>query len=166
MGVARGETVDVTREGGRYVARDEETGVASQGGTMGDAIANLGEALDLYLDLAGDDPPEDPPDVPWFDGRQSEADRRSSLAGRPGRTAGRVTCSGEAVVDVLRDRGYDRAGRSERHARLRYRHPGGEVRTVVVPLLDDLAAGTLRAVAAQAGAQDARQFLDSLDRGT
>ncbi|MFC4451899.1 type II toxin-antitoxin system HicB family antitoxin [Halorussus aquaticus] len=43
-----GETVVITRSDGWYVAKDEESGVASQGETKAEALANLAEALELH----------------------------------------------------------------------------------------------------------------------
>ncbi|WP_049937459.1 type II toxin-antitoxin system HicB family antitoxin [Haloplanus natans] len=40
--------VTLTLDGEWYVARDEETGVASQGKTRAEALANLAEALELH----------------------------------------------------------------------------------------------------------------------
>lgn len=165
MGVARGETVNVAWDDGWYVARDEETGVTSQGETVTEALANLGEALDLHLEPPDGDPPENPPGVPWVDDRVSASGHGSSRAEWSARTAGQGACAGEAVVGDLRGRGFEPAGRSERHAKLRYRHPEGEVRPVVVPLFDVLAAGTLRAIAEQADAPSLGRFLDAAGSG-
>ena len=43
-------TVYIQKEDDWYVATSIETGVASQGKTMDEAIANLSEALTLYFD--------------------------------------------------------------------------------------------------------------------
>ena len=43
-----GDTVVITRSDGWYVAKDEDTGVASQGETKAEALANLAEALELH----------------------------------------------------------------------------------------------------------------------
>ncbi|WP_135829631.1 type II toxin-antitoxin system HicB family antitoxin [Halorussus halobius] len=43
-----GDTVVITRSDGWYVAKDEDTGVASQGETKAEALANLAEALALH----------------------------------------------------------------------------------------------------------------------
>lgn len=53
-------------EGG-WSAIDEEAGVASQGETRAEALANLDEAVELTETAreAGTDAPE--PDAPWFD---------------------------------------------------------------------------------------------------
>lgn len=40
----------VTEEGGGFVALNPDTDVASQGDTIDDALANLKEALELYLE--------------------------------------------------------------------------------------------------------------------
>lgn len=165
MSVARGETVNVAWDDGWYVACDEETGVASQGETVTDALANLGEALDLHLEPPGGDPPENPPDAPWVDDQVSASGRGPSGVEWSARTSGQGAYSGEAVVGDLRGRGFEPAGRSERHVKLRYRHPEGEVRPVVVPMFGALAAGTLRAIADQADAPGLGQFLDAVGSG-
>lgn len=45
-------TVYIQKEDGWYVATSIETGVASQGKTIDDALANLSEALSLYFEDA------------------------------------------------------------------------------------------------------------------
>ncbi|SEU00792.1 type II toxin-antitoxin system HicB family antitoxin [Natrinema hispanicum] len=47
-GESNGETVTITKEGRWYVARDESSGVASQGETKSEALENLAEALELH----------------------------------------------------------------------------------------------------------------------
>jgi predicted RNase H-like HicB family nuclease len=59
------ETITVTREGDWYVARDEESGVASQGRSKATALANLAEALGLHAEDTADADAETP-DAPWF----------------------------------------------------------------------------------------------------
>jgi hypothetical protein len=62
------ETVKVTESDGYLVARDEGTGVASQGDTKAEALASLAEALELH---ARPDPVDADPGVatvPWFTG--------------------------------------------------------------------------------------------------
>lgn len=53
-------------EGG-WSAIDEETGVASQGETRAEALANLDEALELTREAEAADSPAPEPDAPWFD---------------------------------------------------------------------------------------------------
>lgn len=60
-------TVPVTYDGEWYVATDEATGVASQGRTRPEALANLSEALQLYEEPIPDDVGVTVPDAPWFD---------------------------------------------------------------------------------------------------
>ncbi|RXK50585.1 type II toxin-antitoxin system HicB family antitoxin [Halorientalis pallida] len=60
-------TVTVFESDGLIVARDEETGVASQGDTKPEALANLAEALDLHSRPAPDNEDFQEPDAPWFD---------------------------------------------------------------------------------------------------
>ena len=42
-----GDTIVVTKSDDWYVAKDEDSGIASQGRTKSEALANLAEALDL-----------------------------------------------------------------------------------------------------------------------
>lgn len=42
-----GDTITVTKSDDWFVAKDEASGVASQGKTKADALANLAEALEL-----------------------------------------------------------------------------------------------------------------------
>jgi|GEM_PF-1038619 len=60
------DTVTLTESDGYVVARDDESGVASQGETKADALANLAEALELH---ARPDPEDSEPDAataPWL----------------------------------------------------------------------------------------------------
>ncbi|SDZ93793.1 hypothetical protein SAMN04488065_1323 [Haloplanus vescus] len=63
------DTSDVTLsvDGEWYVARDEETGIASQGETRAEALANLAEALELHEQPVpeGEDV-DDPSSAPWL----------------------------------------------------------------------------------------------------
>lgn len=54
-----GDTVTVTRGDHHWVARDDATGVASQGETKPAALANLAEALELHERDLPDDVDED-----------------------------------------------------------------------------------------------------------
>jgi predicted RNase H-like HicB family nuclease len=59
--------VTITLDGEWYVARDEETGVASQGKTRPEALANLAEALELHERPVPDDGDVDEPSsAPWL----------------------------------------------------------------------------------------------------
>lgn len=73
MGTSVGDAGDddqhitVSRDGDWFVARDETTGVASQGKTKPEALSNLADALELYeRPVAEDDEPTDPADAPWL----------------------------------------------------------------------------------------------------
>lgn len=59
------DSILLSREDDWFVARDERTGVASQGETRSKALANLAEALQLHEEPTTD---EDVgvPDAPWF----------------------------------------------------------------------------------------------------
>lgn len=58
--VTEGESTDL------FVARDEATGVASQGETKIEALDNLVEALELYYEDDPDDVELKEPTAPWF----------------------------------------------------------------------------------------------------
>jgi predicted RNase H-like HicB family nuclease len=45
----------VTEEDAAFVASNPDTGVASQGDTLNEALANLKEALELYIEELGND---------------------------------------------------------------------------------------------------------------
>lgn len=61
------EDVTITVSDDWVVARDEETGVTTQGKTRAEALENLGEALRLYhRPVPEDDEPEEPSDAPWL----------------------------------------------------------------------------------------------------
>lgn len=60
-------SVTLQREGDWFVARDEQTGVASQGETRAEALENLAEALELHEEPISTDTGGDAPDTPWFD---------------------------------------------------------------------------------------------------
>ncbi|WP_415379338.1 type II toxin-antitoxin system HicB family antitoxin [Halosimplex sp. TS25] len=83
-GDERSDEVHLWREGDVWIAKDVETGVASQGDSRGEALEMLDEAVALHegeagrpvtdadLEELGIDPdsvPGDPgqPDAPWFD---------------------------------------------------------------------------------------------------
>ncbi|WP_435195041.1 type II toxin-antitoxin system HicA family toxin [Natronomonas sp. EA1] len=72
--------------------------------------------------------------------------------------------SGAEVIRALQKWRFVRVSQRGSHVKLKYRHPHtDEVRTVVVPLHDELATGTLQDIAKQAGANDFQRFLDALD---
>ena len=76
----------------------------------------------------------------------------------------RGTYSGEDIIAALGNWGFVRVGQRGSHVKLRYVHPDtGERRTVMVPLHDEIATGTLRDIADQAGAKDFQRFLDAID---
>jgi predicted RNA binding protein YcfA (HicA-like mRNA interferase family) len=76
----------------------------------------------------------------------------------------RGTYSGKEVIKALEKWRFKRVDQTGSHVKLRYRHPQGEKRTVIVPLHDDLDTGTLKSIATQAGANDFQAFLDELER--
>ncbi|GAA0286006.1 type II toxin-antitoxin system HicB family antitoxin [Halobacterium noricense] len=57
----------VEEDDGWWSAIDEDTGVASQGATREEALANLDEAVALTEDAREDESPSPEPDAPWFD---------------------------------------------------------------------------------------------------
>lgn len=75
----------------------------------------------------------------------------------------RGTYSGEELVEALSKWRFKRVDQTGSHVKLRYEHPTGEVRTVIVPLHDELDTGTLRSIADQAGARDFQAFLGAID---
>lgn len=66
MSTPRRTSVEIQREEEWYVARDTETGVASQGQTRSEALANLAEALELHEEGVPDDVETEVPETPWF----------------------------------------------------------------------------------------------------
>lgn len=62
------DTVTITESDGWFVATDEDTGVASQGETKAEALANLAEALELHERPVSEDIDEklEPSNAPWF----------------------------------------------------------------------------------------------------
>jgi predicted RNA binding protein YcfA (HicA-like mRNA interferase family) len=76
----------------------------------------------------------------------------------------RRTYSGKEIVKALDKWGYRRVDQSGSHVKLRYIHPDtGERRTVIVPMHDEIATGTLRAIADQCEAKDFQKFLDAIE---
>lgn len=65
---SHGEGEITLRESDGYiVARDEETGVSSQGETKAEALGNLGDALALYHEPVGKaEDAQEPASAPWF----------------------------------------------------------------------------------------------------
>lgn len=76
----------------------------------------------------------------------------------------RPTYSGEDIIKALEKWRFERIGQRGSHVKLRFKDANtGEVRTVVVPLHDEVSTGTLRKIAEQAGADDFQKFLDALE---
>ncbi|GAB3033857.1 hypothetical protein GCM10025298_23560 [Natronobiforma cellulositropha] len=67
-GTDGGETVTVTQSGDWYVAKDEATGIASQGETKARALENLADALELSARSVPEERVErvEPSSAPWF----------------------------------------------------------------------------------------------------
>jgi predicted RNase H-like HicB family nuclease len=65
-----GETVTITESDGYVVARDESTGVASQGDTKAEALSNLAEALELHERPDPEDAEISEATAPWFSDEQ------------------------------------------------------------------------------------------------
>jgi predicted RNase H-like HicB family nuclease len=62
-----GDRITVTESDGHVVAKDESTGVTSQGRTKTEALANLAEALTLYeRPVSEKDDAVEPSDAPWL----------------------------------------------------------------------------------------------------
>lgn len=71
----------------------------------------------------------------------------------------RRTFSGREVAKVLTNHGYEPAGGRGSHRKLVYEDPNtGEVRTVIVPMHDEIAIGTLHDIADDCGANDFDSF--------
>lgn len=84
---------------------------------------------------------------------------------RSERIVTRGTYSGRDIINALEKWKFKRVDQTGSHVKLRYVHPEtGEKRTVMVPLHDELATGTLRSIAEQAGADDFQEFLDEMDK--
>ncbi|AQL43403.1 hypothetical protein BV210_12185 [Halorientalis sp. IM1011] len=76
----------------------------------------------------------------------------------------RRTYSGEEIAKALEKWGFTPVDRAGSHLKLRYVHPEtGEKRTVEVPMHDEIATGTLRSIASQAGAKEFQEFLDAIE---
>jgi len=77
----------------------------------------------------------------------------------------RGTYSGEDIVKALGNWGFRRVDQTGSHVKLEYVDPNtGEKRYVSVPMHDEIATGTLRSIADQAGATDFQAFLDEMDK--
>lgn len=57
----------IEEDDGGWSAIDEDVGVASQGETRGEALANLDEAVELTLEARAGDDDAPTPEAPWFD---------------------------------------------------------------------------------------------------
>lgn len=61
------DTITVSKSDGWYVARDQVTGVASQGENKIEALKNLAEALELHESpVSEEDEPTSEADAPWL----------------------------------------------------------------------------------------------------
>lgn len=60
------ETVTITESDGYIVARDDTSGVASQGETKAEALANLAEALELHSRPDPEDTELTEATAPWL----------------------------------------------------------------------------------------------------
>jgi predicted RNase H-like HicB family nuclease len=61
------QEITIRESDGYFVARDEETGVSSQGGTKVEALQNLAEALALYEEpVLEDEDASEKASAPWF----------------------------------------------------------------------------------------------------
>lgn len=73
------------------------------------------------------------------------------------------TYSGSELIQALDKWGFEKVGQSGSHVKLCYHHPvTNERRTVIVPLHDELATGTLHSIAYQAGAKDPQKFVEAI----
>ena len=65
---SEGDSITVSLGDDYVVAKDEATGVASQGETKAEALANLADALELYhRPVSNKDDADEPSDAPWLE---------------------------------------------------------------------------------------------------
>lgn len=77
----------------------------------------------------------------------------------------RGTYSGEEIIKALQNWDFRTVDQTGSHVKLKYKDPNtDEVRTVIVPLHDELSTGTLKDIAEQAGAQEFQKFLNEMDK--
>lgn len=77
----------------------------------------------------------------------------------------RGTYSAEDIIKALSNWNFYPVDREGSHVKLRYIDPNtGEKRNVTIPKHDELAPGTLKSIAEQAGANDPQKFLDEMDK--
>ena len=60
------QSIRLTHEDDKWVAVDDETGIASQGNTREEALLNLDEALELTRKSQESKSEARKPDTPWF----------------------------------------------------------------------------------------------------
>ena len=163
------------------MACDEEAGVTSQGRTRTEAIENLDGAVALYNGEIGRPPTDeelrewgiDPEknrtagDLPSvlsgpIDGDGDTADNSSEGTQPEDERVVTRDFSGADVRKVLANAGNFRTDRQRgSHVVMKWEHPRGpavEQPTVVVPLHDSLAIGTLRDIGEAAGMRDFDEF--------
>ncbi len=66
METAIPEKIQLTYEDDMWVARDPESGIASQGETRQEALENLDEAVELTRETQQQENSASTPDAPWF----------------------------------------------------------------------------------------------------
>ena len=122
-----------------YVVECPDVHAFTQGDTLDQALANLKEAIALALegeDAAYRTPPS------W-----SRSNWSRSLM--PGRLR---SLSGQDVVRILAQFGFESVGRRGSHVKLRRVTSAGTKQTLHIPLHAELRRGTLRAIVQQASA--------------
>ena len=76
----------------------------------------------------------------------------------------RRTYSGEEIIKALSNWRFRKVDQNGSHVKLRFKDANtGKVRTVVVPLHDELSTGVLQDIAEQAGAKEFQKFLNAID---
>lgn len=76
----------------------------------------------------------------------------------------RRTYSGKDIIRALDSWRFRKVDQTGSHAKLRFEDANtGEIRTVIVPMHDELDTGTLKSIAEQAGADDFQAFLDAIE---
>ena len=136
----------IHREDDLYVTECPELGTVSQGRTIEDAVANLKEATELYLEEQTEPPTIPPAILTTFSVRRMPKLPR---------------VSGKRVIAALERLGFERLRSRGSHV-VMVRSTADLGRAVcVVPLHDQVAVGTLRGVLRQAGVSP-DEFLSAL----
>ncbi len=132
-------SVIVTEEDGGFVALNPDTYVASQGGTLDEALANLKEAVELYLE-------ETAADIPDTSGNTLLTTVTIWI----------MPISGKQAIKILEKNGFTVVRQKGSHVVLSKQTDNGK-NTTVVPAHKELKKGTIRSIAKLSG-MHARDF--------